>query len=53
MDSSRFEPGFGCQLAEDQERACAREAAALRVEEELWAVPHVEERASPSKVTPQ
>ena len=53
MNSSRFQPGLGRQLAEDQEGACAREAAAFRIEEELWAVPHVQERASASQVTPE
>src|SRR6266540_7442286 len=53
MNSSRLQPSFGRELAEDQEGACARKAAALRIEEELWAVPHVQERASPSQVTPE
>ena len=53
MNSSRLQPGLGCELPEDQEGACAREAAALRIEEELWAVPHVQERASTSQVTPE
>src|SRR6266550_2279070 len=53
MNSFRLEPGLGCQLAEDQESAGARQAAALRIQEELGSVPHVQERASPSQVTPQ
>src|SRR5213596_1030963 len=53
MDPFRLEPGLGCELAEDQEGACAREPAALRVEEELGPVPHVQERASPSQVSPE
>ena len=53
MDSSRFEAGLGRQVAQDQEGAGAREPAAFRVEEELGSVPCVQERASPSQVTPQ
>ena len=53
VDVVGVETGFLGQLAEDQEGACAREAPALRVEEELWAMPHVQERASPSKVAPE
>src|SRR5882724_9549571 len=53
VNSFGLEPGLGRQLAEDQEGACAGEPAALRVEEELGSVPHVQERASPSQVTPQ
>ena len=53
MNASRFEPGCGGELAEDQEGAGAREPAALRVEEELWAVAHVEERASACQVAPE
>src|SRR6267142_6424153 len=53
MNSFRLQPGRGRELAEDQEGACAREPAALRIEEELRAVPHVQERASPSQVTAQ
>src|SRR5713101_5084330 len=52
MNSFRLEPGLGCQLAEDQEGAGARQAAALRVQEELGSMPHLQERASPSQVTP-
>src|SRR5207244_6750579 len=53
MDSFRFEPGLGRQVAQDQESAGASEPAAFRVEEELGPVPRVQERASPSQVTPQ
>src|SRR6266566_1943546 len=53
MDSFRFEPGLGRQVAQDQEGAGASEPAAFRVEEELGPVPRVQERASPSQVTPQ
>src|SRR6266705_1786235 len=53
MDPSRLEPRLGGELAEDQEGAGAREAAALRVEEELRTVAHVQERASSSQVAPE
>src|SRR6058998_2926931 len=53
MDPSRLEPRLGGELAEDQEGAGAREAAALRVEEELRTVAHVQERASLSQVAPE
>src|SRR6476646_6021383 len=53
MNASRFEPGRGGEIAEDQERAGAREPTSLRIEEELWAVPHVQERASAAQVTPE
>src|SRR6476659_9648026 len=53
MNTSGVEPGRGGELAEDQEGAGTREPAALRVEEELRAVPHVQERASAAQVTPE
>ena len=53
MDSFRLESCFRRELAQDQKGAGAREPAALRVEEELRSVPHVQEWASPSQVTPQ
>src|SRR2546430_4166231 len=53
MDSFRFEAGLGRQVPQDQEGAGAREPAAFRIEEELGSVPCVQERASPSQVTPQ
>src|SRR5712664_444383 len=53
VDSFRFEPGLGGQVAQDQEGACAREPSAFRVEEELRSVPRVQERPSPPQVTPQ
>ena len=53
MDPFRLEPGLGCELAEDQEGACAREPAALRVEEELGPVALVQIRATAREVAPE
>src|SRR5712691_1170895 len=53
MDPPRLQPRLGGELAEDQEGTGAREAAALRVEEELRTVAHVQERAPSSQVTPE
>ncbi len=46
VDALRVEPGLLGELAQDQERAGARERAAACVQEELGAVAPVEERAA-------
>src|SRR3954447_16660167 len=53
MDALRREPGFLCELPEDEERACARERPALRIQEQLWAVPLVEIRPAAGEVAVQ
>ena len=50
MDPRRFEAGFLGQAAQDQERAGARQRAALGVEEELRAVALVEVRPAAAQV---
>ena len=49
----RLEAGLRGQPAQDQERAGARERAALRVQEELGPVAAVEVRAAAREVAPQ
>src|SRR2546421_3347505 len=50
MDPLRLEAGPGREPAQDQERARARERAALGVQEELGPVAPVEERAAAGKI---
>src|SRR4051794_4241901 len=50
VDALRLEPRLLRQLPEDEERAAARERAALRVQEELGPVPPVEVRPAAREV---
>ena len=50
MDAPRLEPGLLRELAQDEERARARERAALRVQEELRPVPAVEKGPAPGEI---
>src|SRR5947209_967955 len=50
VDAIRLEPGGGGELAQDEERARARERAALGVEEELGAVAAIEKRAPAGEI---
>jgi hypothetical protein len=50
VDAGRVQPGFPREPAQDEEGARARERAALRVEEELGAVPVIEMGSAPSQV---
>src|SRR3954471_7908344 len=53
VDALRVEAGFAGELAEDQERAGAGERAAARVQEQLRAMPHVEERPAAREIASQ
>src|SRR5690242_15125565 len=53
MDTLRLEPGLRREPTQDQERAGAREAAALRVEEQLRPVAGVEVRTSAREIAPE
>ena len=53
VHARRVEPGLLGAALEDQEGARARERAALRVEEELGAVPAVEVRPAAREVAPK
>ena len=52
MDALGLEAGFRGEPAEDQERAGARESAALRVQEQLRPVAAVEMRPASREVPP-
>src|SRR2546421_8698272 len=53
MHASRFEPGSGCEAAQDEERAGAREWTALSIQEQFRPVAFVEIRAPPGVVASQ
>src|SRR3982751_5389782 len=53
VDALRVEAGLAGELAEDQERAGAGERAAARIQEQLRAMPHVEERPAAREIAPQ